>query len=687
MALLQFMTAGLPTTAVPVHRALRPPDLGQGRRADRPRRRRSTPTGRSTTSSAPSAPKYGIGFWGPGSGIIHQVVLENYAFPGGMMIGTDSHTPNAGGLGMVAIGVGGADAVDVMTGFPFNVRWPKVIGVQPHRLAVRLVGAEGRHPRGRPRAHRRGRHRARSSSTSARAPTASRPPARRPSATWAPRSAPPAACSATTTTWRCTSRPPAARRSPTPPTRSPSDLRPDDGALYDQLIEIDLDELKPLINGPHSPDRANRVGAAVGDEARANGWPLDISSALIGSCTNSSYEDITRAASIARQASARGLRSKTDLLVTPGSEQTRATIERDGLIADLEAIGATVLANACGPCIGQWDRPASDHGSPEHDRQLLQPQLPQAQRRLGQHAQLRHLARHGHRARAVGPARLRPDHRHASPHPTAPRCKLDPPVGEVLPDQGLRPRREHVHASARRRLGRRGRGLADQRPPAAAAAVPGVGRQRLPRPADPDEGQGQVHHRPHLGRRQVADVPRPPREHLAATCSSARSTRSTDAVGEGKDFRDGSIDTYPEPRQEVRRGRRSVVRDRRPQLRRGLVARARGDGAAVPRRRGDLRPQLRPHPRDQPEEAGPRAADVRRSAHLRPDRRGRPDQRARPAARARPERALPDRQARRHAPSTSRACTRSATSRSSGSGPARRSTSCAARSPKAAADC
>ena len=124
------------------------------------------------------------------------------------------------------------------------------------------------------------------------------------------------------------------------------DLRPDDGALYDQLIEIDLDELKPLINGPHSPDRANRVGAAVGAEARANNWPLDISAALVGSCTNSSYEDITRAASIARQAAARGLKVKTDLLITPGSEQTRATIERDGLLADLEAIGATVLANA-----------------------------------------------------------------------------------------------------------------------------------------------------------------------------------------------------------------------------------------------------------------------------------------------------------------------------------------------------
>ena len=175
--------------------------------------------------------KYGIGFWGPGSGIIHQVVLENYAFPGGMMIGTDSHTPNAGGLGMVAIGVGGADAVDVMTGFPFNVRWPKVIGVKLTGSLSRLVEPEGRHPRGRPGAHRRGRHR--------RDRRVLRPRRRldlghrqgRRSATWAPRSAPRTSLFAYDAQHgRRTSRPPAARRSPTPPTRSPSTSAPDDGA-------------------------------------------------------------------------------------------------------------------------------------------------------------------------------------------------------------------------------------------------------------------------------------------------------------------------------------------------------------------------------------------------------------------------------------------------------------------------
>ena len=143
-----------------------------------------------------------------------------------------------------------------------------------------------------------------------------------------------------------------------------ADLRPDEGASYDRVVEIDLSTLAPMINGPHSPDRAHRVGAEVGAAASAGGWPVEISAALIGSCTNSSYEDLTRVASIARQAAAAGLRAKTELLITPGSEQIRATIERDGILADLEAIGATVLANACGPCIGQWERPASVTGQP-----------------------------------------------------------------------------------------------------------------------------------------------------------------------------------------------------------------------------------------------------------------------------------------------------------------------------------
>jgi len=362
MALLQFMTAGLPTTAAPstVHcdhlisaKVGAKIDLGV-----------AIDTNREVYDFLRSvSAKYGIGFWGPGSGIIHQVVLENYAFPGGMMIGTDSHTPNAGGLGMVAIGVGGADAVDVMTGFPFNVRWPKVIGVRltgtlsgwssPKDVILevaRVLTVEG----------------GTGAVVEYFGPGADNISATGKATICNMGAEIGATCSVfgydhnMAQYLKATGRAAIADAAD----KVAADLRPDDGALYDQLVEIDLDQLKPLINGPHSPDRANRVGAAVGAEARANDWPLDISSALIGSCTNSSYEDITRAASIARQAAARGLRVKTELLVTPGSEQTRATIERDGLIADLEAIGATVLANACGPCIGQWDRPASITGVP-----------------------------------------------------------------------------------------------------------------------------------------------------------------------------------------------------------------------------------------------------------------------------------------------------------------------------------
>ena len=362
MALLQFMTAGLDQVLAPstVHcdhliQAKVGASIDLGVAID---------TNREVydflrTVSA----KYGIGFWGPGSGIIHQVVLENYAFPGGMMIGTDSHTPNAGGLGMIAIGVGGADAVDVMTGFAFNVRWPKVIGVRltgtlhgwssPKDVILevaRLLTVEG----GTGAVVEYFGPGADSISATGKATICNMG----------------AEIGATTSVFGYDANMAAylaatGRRAVADAAdRVADDLRADEGAQYDQLIEIDLDELRPMINGPHSPDRAHRVGASVGTAARVNDWPLEVSSALIGSCTNSSYEDITRVASIARQAAANGLRAKTELLITPGSEQIRATIERDGLLADLEAVGATVLANACGPCIGQWSRPASITGRP-----------------------------------------------------------------------------------------------------------------------------------------------------------------------------------------------------------------------------------------------------------------------------------------------------------------------------------
>ncbi|HUF33987.1 MAG TPA: aconitate hydratase [Acidimicrobiales bacterium] len=359
MALLQFMTAGLPEVAVPstVHcDHLIQARTGAGDDLAFALDVNSEVYEFLRTVSA----KYGVGFWKPGSGIIHQVVLENYAFPGGMMIGTDSHTPNAGGLGMVAIGVGGADAVDVMTGFPFNVRAPRVIGVHLTgelsgwasakdvilKVADVLTVAGG---------------------------TGAIVEYIGPGAATISATGKATICNmgaeigATTSLFgydaamarylKSTGREEIADRADA----VAHHLRPDDEVLtepakfYDRVVEIDLSTLEPAINGPHTPDLRHTV-SEIGAAAKEAGWPLTISSALVGSCTNSSYEDITRAASLARQASARGLRSRTPLLITPGSEQVRATIERDGLLADLEAIGAQVLANACGPCIGQWDR-------------------------------------------------------------------------------------------------------------------------------------------------------------------------------------------------------------------------------------------------------------------------------------------------------------------------------------------
>ena len=311
--------------------------------------------------------RYDIGFWGPGSGIIHQVVLEQYAFPGGMMVGTDSHTPNAGGLGMIAIGVGGADAVDVMTGFPFNLRWPKLIGVHltgelkgwsaPKDIILKVAeiltvkGGTGAiveyFGAG-----------ANSISCTGKATICNMG----------------AEIGATTSVFaydaamgrylEATGRQEiaAAANGLARHLRSDDEVLANPEQYFDQVIELDLSTLRPHINGPQTPDLAREV-SALGDEARAEGWPLEISSALVGSCTNSSYEDITRAASILRFAAANGLAVKVPLMITPGSEQVRATIARDELLSTFEAAGATVLANACGPCIGQWDRPtaANDH--------------------------------------------------------------------------------------------------------------------------------------------------------------------------------------------------------------------------------------------------------------------------------------------------------------------------------------
>jgi aconitate hydratase len=317
---------------------------------------------------ASASSRYGLGFWKPGSGIIHQVVLENYAFPGGMMIGTDSHTPNAGGLGMVAIGVGGADAVDVMVGLPWELKWPKLIGVHLTgelsgwtsgkdvilKLAGLLTTAGGT---GKiveyfgPGTS--------SLSCTAKATVTNMG----------------AEIGATTSIFpfdarmadylRATERGEIATAAESVAEHLVADpeVLANPHEYYDEIVEIDLGTLEPHIVGPHSPDIARPVSCMARD-VEDKDYPDALTAMLIGSCTNSSYEDIGRAAAVARQASAAGLKAKMPFMVTPGSEQVRETIERDGLLADLEAIGATVLANACGPCIGQWDRTDSIKDEP-----------------------------------------------------------------------------------------------------------------------------------------------------------------------------------------------------------------------------------------------------------------------------------------------------------------------------------
>ncbi|ASB48209.1 aconitate hydratase [Alkalitalea saponilacus] len=312
--------------------------------------------------------KYGIGFWKPGAGIIHQVVLENYAFPGGMMIGTDSHTVNAGGLGMVAIGVGGADAVDVMAGMPWELKFPKLIGVKltgklngwtsAKDVILKVAGiltvkggtgcileyfGEG----------------AKSLSATGKGTICNMG----------------AEIGATTSTFgydesmaeylRGTERADVAELA----NQVKEHLTGDDEVYanpekyFDQVIEINLSELEPHINGPFTPDRATPL-SQFAEEVKKNNWPKDLEVGLIGSCTNSSYEDISRAASVARQAVDKKLKTKAEFTITPGSEKVRYTVERDGFLNDFDKIGGVVLANACGPCIGQWARHTNDPNRP-----------------------------------------------------------------------------------------------------------------------------------------------------------------------------------------------------------------------------------------------------------------------------------------------------------------------------------
>ena len=363
MALLQFMQAGKTKTAVPS--TVHCDHLIQAKVGAKTDLQEAINKSSEVFNFLESVSnKYGIGFWKPGAGIIHQVVLENYAFPGGMMIGTDSHTPNAGGLGMVAIGVGGADAVDVMSGMAWELKMPKLIGVKltgklsgwaaPKEVILEVAGrltvkggtgaiveyfGEG----------------AESLSATGKGTICNMG----------------AEIGATTSIFayddaserylRATDRNDVADAA----NAHKSYLRSDDEVyanpenFYDQLIEINLSELEPRLNGPFTPDLMTPV-SKMKETAAANGWPLDVEWGLIGSCTNSSYEDLTRAASIAQQALDKGLEVKSSFGINPGSEVVRYTADRDGLLKTFEDLDAVIFTNACGPCIGQWDREGAD---------------------------------------------------------------------------------------------------------------------------------------------------------------------------------------------------------------------------------------------------------------------------------------------------------------------------------------
>jgi len=363
MALLQFMMAGKDRVAVPS--TVHCDHLIQAKESARADLAQAKDVNGEVYDFLESVSnKYGIGFWKPGAGIIHQVVLENYAFPGGMMIGTDSHTVNAGGLGMVAIGVGGADAVDVMAGMPWELRFPKLIGVKltgemsgwtsAKDVILKVAGI-----------------------LTVKGGTGAIVEYFGPGADNMSCTGKGTICNmgaeigATTSLFgydehmakylHATGRQEIADLADT----MKDNLCADDEVLanpdeyYDQLVEIDLSTLEPHLNGPFTPDRATPV-SKMEKEAEKEGWPTKIEVGLIGSCTNSSYEDISRAASIAKQAVDKGLKTKARFTITPGSEQVRYTIERDGFIRIFEQLGADVFANACGPCIGQWARAGSE---------------------------------------------------------------------------------------------------------------------------------------------------------------------------------------------------------------------------------------------------------------------------------------------------------------------------------------
>ncbi|MGM5630311.1 aconitate hydratase [Apibacter raozihei] len=363
MALLQFMQAGKKNAAVPS--TVHADHLIQARvGADKDLQEALNKNNEVYNFLSSVSNKYGIGFWKPGAGIIHQVILENYAFPGGMMIGTDSHTVNAGGLGMVAIGVGGADAVDVMAGMAWELKFPKLIGVKligklsgwtsPKDIILEVSGlltvkggtgciveyfgegAESLSCTGKGTICNMGAEVGATTSIFAYDESMSR-------------------------YLRSTSRAEIADEADLlkDELRADKEVYENPAQYFDQLIEIDLNNLEPHLNGPFSPDIATPI-SQMKEVAEKNGWPLQIEVGLIGSCTNSSYEDISRAASIAKQAAEKGIKPKAEYTITPGSELVRYTVERDGYLDIFDKIGGKVFANACGPCIGQWAREGAE---------------------------------------------------------------------------------------------------------------------------------------------------------------------------------------------------------------------------------------------------------------------------------------------------------------------------------------
>ncbi len=615
MALLQFRLAGQDRAQVPttVHcdHLIRAqigaaPDLARARLENN----------EVFTFLRAAAANWGLGFWEPGSGIIHQVVLENYAVPGSMIIGTDSHTPNGGGLGTLSIGVGGADAVDVMVGFPWEVLAPSILGVRltgslegwsaPKDVILKLAGiltTKGGTNRiieyfgpGCETISCTGKATITNMGAEVGATTSVFPFDRRMSAYL-----------------RSTGRSAVAELAEAESDLLVADpeIAADPARFYDEVIEIDLSALEPHVVGPHRPDRARPL-SDLADEIASEGFPEELSAVLIGSCTNSSYEDISRAAEVARQATSRGLQVATPLLVTPGSEMVRATLERDGQIADLEAIGATVLANACGPCIGQWRRadpeapqepvparnsivtsfnrnfPRRNDGNPETMNFITSPEV------------------------AVGLAiggRLGFDPRRDRV-PGSDGVQLRPPSpAPEVPDSGFIARGYRLRCPQRQ--GRPDQRRPRKQPPAAAGAIRSEGAGPVRRHGGAPESGRAVHDRPHLAGRSLAEVPRPSRQHLRQHVPGRQQRFRRPARTRRRPGRRRRPEAAARGGAQPGRGGPQLGGRRRRKLRRGVFARARRDVAASAwGGRGD-HALVCAHPRDQPQKTGGPAPDVR----------------------------------------------------------------------------